>query len=747
MMERVRVGSFVVFVALALLIHVGGCVSPDSQFVGRWEFVPPVGASHQVQLPSKFDSELPASPCRYQLRATVHLAPQLVGQPIALVIDELAGPGRLFVNGELSIAVDRPPWEDYRVNGSQRFLIGPAVTRLETLELELEIEHNWERSGWLPSVPRLVPGTEDLRYAAFSSFNRISALAALVVLAITSLLYLMFAYRERESRMAYLMMAAQAGFGGYIPLFLFGPTQVFGTYDLPLMLITTALAVVTSIHFIHLRLETRTPWRGCLALLIGAVAYSVALCDPFTASRRMVWGVAATVLGSAIYHVIVIGRARRRRPIPAPVAATRVGWVLLIMLGSNDILGYSGHSDLTIPFYPCALGVGLYGLIAVIGVALEYLHSLENSRRLVKHTDQLNAELETKVVALEARNRDVSALYDEVRHQISSRSRQLGHVLATLDTRRGAHSGEKPPGTMIGERYRVVRQLGAGGMATVYEVERISDGTRCAAKVIRGTDAHMLSRFAREADLICTIDDPHVVGIVDFDVTTAGELYLVMVLVPGSSLSELRNRFGDPAWALPLIAQLARALRAVHAHKVVHRDVKPANIMVNGDQLTLVDFGVGAASTEPGRNEISSDAPYNNSSETLTLNLPPPIVTPELTHTGFIIGTPRYMAPEAAEGTSNMSDGSDMFSFGLVAYEMLTGKRAYELSFTARDSRVQPRPGDLAELCPTLPPAICGILQSCLQLDVGSRPRAEEVVAVFDRAGLMATPVLARVTS
>ncbi len=267
-------------------------------------------------------------------------------------------------------------------------------------------------------------------------------------------------------------------------------------------------------------------------------------------------------------------------------------------------------------------------------------------------------------------------------------------------------------------------------MATVYEVERISDGMRCAAKVIRGTDAHMLSRFAREADLICSIDDPHVVGILDFDVTTAGELYLVMELVPGSSLSNLRDRFGDPAWALPLIVQLARALRAVHAHKVVHRDVKPANIMVDGDRLTLVDFGVGVASTLP---VVDDDPPIGSSGETVTLKVPPlPVVPRDLTHTGVIIGTPRYMAPEAAEGAATTSDRSDMFSFGLVAYEMLTGKRAYEHSFTARKPRDQPPPRHLAELCPTLPPAVCEILQNCMNVDMDSRPRAEDVVAVFD---------------
>ena len=184
-------------------------------------------------------------------------------------------------------------------------------------------------------------------------------------------------------------------------------------------------------------------------------------------------------------------------------------------------------------------------------------------------------ELRRKVEALEARNRDVQSLNEELRWQIEQRSRRL---IEALLPRRGATTGTRPlhAGELLGERYRILRLLGAGGMGSVYEVERTTDGRRLAAKVLRATpqdvSATALSRFAREAQIMARLDHPGLIGVADVDVTGTGVLFLVMELHEGRALSQLRPRFGDVTWGRAVLRQIASALAALHGQGIVHRD-------------------------------------------------------------------------------------------------------------------------------------------------------------------------------
>ncbi len=187
--------------------------------------------------------------------------------------------------------------------------------------------------------------------------------------------------------------------------------------------------------------------------------------------------------------------------------------------------------------------------------------------------------LSDKVRALESRKAEVERLNDELRHQIEARSKQL--VSSLLGDSRS--SQETVPlfdaGVLISERYRVIRILGQGAMGVVYEVERVQDGRRFAAKVLSGRARRRdLARFAREAQVLARLKHPNLVAIADVDVTDSRLAYIIMELVVGTTLADKVKRYGELGFVLPILRQLADALATVHAEGVIHRDLKPANI-------------------------------------------------------------------------------------------------------------------------------------------------------------------------
>jgi hypothetical protein len=199
--------------------------------------------------------------------------------------------------------------------------------------------------------------------------------------------------------------------------------------------------------------------------------------------------------------------------------------------------------------------------------------------------------------------------------------------------------------------YRIIRQLGSGGMSTVWLAEREKDGMELVLKVLAKNlvkNKVQLQRFMREYRLIANINSKNVVRI--YDQGTVGNLaYIAMEYFPGG---DLRQRLGDPlspGRALKLLWGIARALHSIHARGIVHRDLKPANIMYRADgSPALVDFGVSR------RGSVKHG-------------------TSDLTLTGELLGTPLYMSPEQGRG-GRATPQSDLYSLGVIFYEMLAGE-------------------------------------------------------------------------
>lgn len=257
--------------------------------------------------------------------------------------------------------------------------------------------------------------------------------------------------------------------------------------------------------------------------------------------------------------------------------------------------------------------------------------------------------------------------YPDLADEIPALLETLRNVTTAVDDWKGAATVAEEPPTVapleplpekIG-RYRILKQLGAGGMGTVYEAEDPELKRIVALKVphFHGSPLQRSTarqRFLREGSAAARIRHPHVCPIHDVG-EHEGTPFVVMAYVEGQSLAErLRDlgRFDDPRQAVSLIRQVAEALEIVHGHGVIHRDLKPANILLDArGQAVLTDFGL--ARPESGDEHLTAE--------------------------GVLVGTPSYMAPEQAAGDlKNISPRTDLYSLGVVLYQMLTGRLPFE---------------------------------------------------------------------
>jgi TolB-like protein/Tfp pilus assembly protein PilF/tRNA A-37 threonylcarbamoyl transferase component Bud32 len=204
-------------------------------------------------------------------------------------------------------------------------------------------------------------------------------------------------------------------------------------------------------------------------------------------------------------------------------------------------------------------------------------------------------------------------------------------------------------------RYTIQRELGAGGMATVYLAEDLKHRRQVAIKVLRPELSATIGpeRFVREIEIAANLNHPHVLPLHDSG-EADGLLYYVMPFVEGESLRDrlVRDHKLSVSDAVRITDQVASALSYAHERGVVHRDIKPENILLAGDQAIVADFGIARAVEVAGGEK--------------------------LTGTGIAVGTPAYMSPEQAVGDTNVDARSDVYAMGCVVYEMVTGRAPFE---------------------------------------------------------------------
>jgi eukaryotic-like serine/threonine-protein kinase len=261
------------------------------------------------------------------------------------------------------------------------------------------------------------------------------------------------------------------------------------------------------------------------------------------------------------------------------------------------------------------------------------------------------------------------------------------------------------PGFRFGV-YEIVSPLGAGGMGEVFRARDTKLGREAAIKVLPQlfvADPDRVARFQREAQLLAALNHPHIAGIYGLE-EHDGARFLVMELVEGESLAA-RLAGGRLAIdeALAIASEIGQALEAAHEKGIVHRDLKPANIMLTADgRVKVLDFGLAKM--------LERDPTDSSSSLSPTLSV-------HATYAGMILGTAAYMSPEQARGRA-VDKRTDVWAFGCVLFEMLTGKRAFEgEDVTDTIAAVVRGDPDWSALPANLPPNIRAVLSGCLQKD------------------------------
>ncbi len=270
------------------------------------------------------------------------------------------------------------------------------------------------------------------------------------------------------------------------------------------------------------------------------------------------------------------------------------------------------------------------------------------------------------------------------------------------------------PGTVVlGERFRILRLLGRGGMGDVYLAEQISLGRQVAIKRLREdlcAQPAMLERFHREARLLSTVDHPAIVRVIDFGQWQGG-YYLVMEYVEGETLAAaLRNGPFAPERAARVLRHVAEGLEAIHTCGIVHRDLKLENVLLaagpRGEQARLLDFGIARLVEAEG-------------------------AAPALTQAGLVVGTPESISPEQAMGKP-ADRRSDVYSFGVLAFQLLTGRSPFTgpsvREYLAQHISTPPPP--LISQAPSLDAhrELCQLIMACLEKLPASRPADGQVL-------------------
>jgi len=267
-----------------------------------------------------------------------------------------------------------------------------------------------------------------------------------------------------------------------------------------------------------------------------------------------------------------------------------------------------------------------------------------------------------------------------------------------------AESGRILPGTLLADRYRIVALIGRGGMGEVYRAEDLKLDQDVALKFLPEKlvqDGAALARFHREVRIAREISHPNVCRV--FDIGEAnGVPFISMEYVDGQDLSKLLGRIGrlPQDKAVEISRQLCAGIAVAHDHGVLHRDLKPSNVMLDDrGKIRIMDFGLAGVATDIQGSEISS-------------------------------GTPAYMAPEQLSG-KEVTVASDIYSLGLVLYEIFTGKRAFEGATIAELIRQQERssPTNPSELVHDLDPLVVRVIQRCLETGPDKRPKTALQVA------------------
>jgi serine/threonine protein kinase len=316
---------------------------------------------------------------------------------------------------------------------------------------------------------------------------------------------------------------------------------------------------------------------------------------------------------------------------------------------------------------------------------------------------------------------------------------------STAPLRKKMKKAEALIGTVVNGKYKIRALVAAGGMGAIYEAEQIALSRSVALKVLHTTtevgaehDPQFKKRFLREASILARLQHPNIVTIFDYGAIEGPEsdrCFISMEFCSGETLAQRISRCVTipREETIRIVRQIARGLKAAHAHGVIHRDLKPSNVMLlrgrdGEEQVKLVDFGIV---------KIIGD----DSKE-----------TEDLTQEGAFVGTPKYIAPEQITRSGAIDVRTDVYSFGIILYHCLTGTVPFDRANAIETlmAHVNQAPQPMRERAPSadIPEWLDALVMSCIEKEPEKRPQTMDVVAKTLASGetaLTSSPILAEV--
>ncbi len=668
-------------------------------------------------LPAHLPKSLVADAPSFSLTADVQVDAALLDRHLWFLVPTYEGSARLYVDGQEQVPRQDPG--DRRHHGTYRWHVGQRSDATKSMHLELVCSGKFVQAHWLDTVPLLSATPDTTLTKAIYVVNDRLALVAIGLMAQVSLVCFVLYYLRRKKQ--YLWFALEAMGASSYDFDILGISGTFiGAYDMAAMGASLCVASLLSVYFLHAHFDLSRPGRAWNFILVLA-----GLCVPFglQGSTALPLLVIICLVPAIVENFRVCLKLVLQNKHRTDASILLTAWLLLAVVASGEACPWLGFGEVFLGLRPGGAGLGLFALVLCLLLTSGYGQAMQS-------TDALNLEL---------------------LRQIKDRSRQMYNALAIAggEVRELVTLGA---GQIIQNRYRVVAPLGKGGMGAVYEVVRIADKESMALKVTRNVDGKALARLAKEAELGVQIQNKYVVTLSDVDVSDAGFIYIVMELVRGPPLEACRAALlHDMPSVLLILKRISLGLCALHERGIIHRDLKPANVLTNYPWtkkseavIKIADFGISRL--EGPRAEIYEPpvlGPAQALDEHSTILLANRLGTagsssndrsPYETHAGMM-GTPRYMAPELALGGPFLTPATDIFSFGIIAYELLTGGYPFDSPPVMRvaDNKpfrlAAPLPNERAQ---QIPGRLVQVLQRTLSGGVHHRPTAEELAATFE---------------
>jgi hypothetical protein len=642
--------------ALVVLPVSPGCSADPYVSLADWNLSTSEGRSSQVHAPQRLDDLLPRSSGTYWLDTDVALPPALRGRPLTLTWVDTQALATLSIDGQSVVPLSLTPFD--RVRPSRRelvFRLPDTATKRTALHLRLRVEHVAPWTARIGGPLRLSPGLQgehQLHLAAEVNYAIVVATFAVVALLAAASGVAFLVDRRRVAAGWYALM--NLGFVVSCTTGL-GFAQLVVSNDIRRTpLLAVPLVCISGVCFTHAQFRLKPPRVLCFVVALLAIV-GLALGWPTFALRgRYLLCLSLQLAAVAAFELLTIGRLIRtpewRWQAVGNLAAMAV-------LGGGVLLEIPPHLIDVMPLagiaFTCALGVTLLRLHTV------GLRSINVT--LAGHTSML-----------EDRTREVRQLDEELQLQGLHRSDRLAEALVRL--RRFSNQQDPvPAGTVLGARYKVLAASGCDRGGAVYEVERIPDGRRLALKSLRcDGDDGSFARAGREVHLP-PVAHPNVVGILDVGIDGSGLPYVVTELAKGEPLVGERVRFGDPIFAREVVRQAARGLAALHDVGIVHGNLTPAAVLLErfDDEtfcVKIVDFDLHRY-LKMGRPTVVRPAPGG----VLATDAFIPFVLGD-TRDDDDPGSLVYGAPELSTGSAEADPACDLWSLGVVAYELGCGR-------------------------------------------------------------------------